>query len=471
MKSMSRKSVVLLCMLLAITVLSGCTAKPDTTDGSTAGTGYNAELPWDVPILSTVPPAATTTPETSLLTPGVMPSVSISPLESPTTGITGFVTPTPSVVTPVPSPAPTSTPAPTATPLVLRLGSTGNQVRAMQSRLRTLGYLQGPADGDFGKDTENALRAFQSRNKLTVDGLAGPSTLNRLNSNNAVRAAQTARPTATARRTATPRVNPDVYLQLGSSGAEVRRMQNRLIELGYLEGSATGQFGASTEAAVIAFQKRNVSYFDGIAGPLTLSKLYADNARRASTSTAVLGTSLQVGIKDSDAVRTMQRRLKDLRYYTGAIDGDFGPTTEVAVKAFQTNNGLRVDGKAGENTLNLLYSNRARSATYAGTQPPNAPRITPVPVATPVANYRLVTPHPDGDYITLELGHMGTLVSNLQQALKNQGYYAGVVDGKYGLGTVEAVRRFQAANGLSQDGKAGAATQRVLYEGNYPIGS
>ena len=45
------------------------------------------------------------------------------------------------------------------------------------------------------------------------------------------------------------------------------------------------------------------------------------------------------------------------------------------------------------------------------------------------------------------------------------------MDGKYGIGTEEAVKRFQADHGLSQDGDAGGATQRVLFEGDFPVGS
>ena len=56
----------------------------------------------------------------------------------------------------------------------------------------------------------------------------------------------------------------------------------------------------------------------------------------------------------------------------------------------------------------------------------------------------------------------------LQQALKNLGYYTGTVDGFYGEGTMSAVKAFQRVKGLNTDGKAGPATQRVLFEGDFP---
>ena len=269
------------------------------------------------------------------------------------------------------------------------------------------------------------------------------------------------------RPTATPVVNPNVYLKNGASGSDVRRMQQRLIELGYLSGTATGRFNDVTEQAVYAFQRRNVSYADGIAGPLTLEKLYSSSARSTSSSAGVIGMTLERGVRDSAAVRTMQQRLKELRFYTGAVDGDFGISTETAVKEFQAANNLRVDGRAGESTLNRLFSSDANGpgSVTPTPRPPSAGTPTPIPF------YVDVTPNPQGGYVTLREGNSGALVRNLQQALKDQGYFNLTVDGLYGVGTSESVREFQRRKGLSQDGVAGPATQRILFEGNYPSGS
>ena len=61
--------------------------------------------------------------------------------------------------------------------------------------------------------------------------------------------------------------------------------------------------------------------------------------------------SLQRGFTGSDDVREMQKKLKELGYYKGSPDGDFGSGTEDAVIAFQKANGLTADGKAGPKTL------------------------------------------------------------------------------------------------------------------------
>lgn len=59
----------------------------------------------------------------------------------------------------------------------------------------------------------------------------------------------------------------------GSQGSEVRQIQQKLIEWGYLSGTADGIYGAKTEAAVKRFQKNNGLTQDGIAGPATLRSM------------------------------------------------------------------------------------------------------------------------------------------------------------------------------------------------------
>ena len=110
---------------------------------------------------------------------------------------------------------------------------------------------------------------------------------------------------------------------------------------------------------------------------------------------------------------------------------------------------------------------------YEEVKPVNAEKTEePKKPATPTPNaYVRVTARPDGEYFTLEKGMMGTPVKELQKALKSNGYFKGDVDGYYGQDTVDAVKKFQKDKGLKQDGKAGPATLRYLYEGDFPDGA
>jgi len=355
---------------------------------------------------------------------------------------------------------PTNTPQPaTPTPALttsLKKGASGAEVRQVQSRLKELGYLSGSADGDFGDATEAAVIAFQKANGLTADGKVGSQTLSKLNSNNAVPnngnsiAVVTQKPTNTPKKptvtnsprpTNTPKVD-NVYLEIGSSGSKVKTLQQRLISLGYLAGTADGSYGGATQAAVKAFQDRMGLWADGVAGPDTLQKLYSSSAKKASTVASVVGQTLEEGMNGS-GVRALQKRLKELNYYSGTVDGDFGSGTKTAVIAFQRNNGLKADGKAGTATMNKLFEEDLVKESEVNDQDTSNISST--------------------GYVVLEEGSEGDAVRKLQKALKNMGYYSGTVDGSYGSGTVSAVMAFQRQNDLTVDGKAGPATQRVLY--------
>lgn len=130
---------------------------------------------------------------------------------------------------------------------------------AYMALLTTLGVQEGPAPADI--PTPTPLPAYMT---------ATPEPH------------QTAAPTATAAPTSapTPAMTPNkkyTQLQFGDSGNNVKKLQNALIDLGYMEkGSADGKYGYNTYNAVKAFQKANSLSADGVAGPKTLTILYED---------------------------------------------------------------------------------------------------------------------------------------------------------------------------------------------------
>ena len=96
------------------------------------------------------------------------------------------------------------------------------------------------------------------------------------------------------------------------------------------------------------------------------------------------------------------------------------------------------------------------------TPTPDPASITPVPTAAPTD-----TPAPTTTPMrTLKKNFTGEDVKQLQQALIDLGYLNDAADGTFGTNTQEAVIRFQAVNGLSADGLAGAKTQELLYSGS-----
>ena len=225
--------------------------------------------------------------------------------------------------------------APENTAVILRQGSSGAAVKSLQKRLIELGYLGGSADGNFGTGTKSALMDFQSAAGLKVTGVADVDTQEALEASDAPE-------------------KGGVTLKQGMSGDAVKRLQNRLIELGYMTGTADGSFGASTKTAVAAFQRKAGLDADGIAGPTTLAVLYDDDAPSATPA----DDTLEQG-DSGDAVKALQKRLIELGYMNGTADGDFGSATKAAVKLFQKQAGLTVDGVAGPGTQSALLSSNA----------------------------------------------------------------------------------------------------------------
>lgn len=154
----------------------------------------------------------------------------------------------------------------------LRLNNTGKTVSNAQMRLKSAGYLLGNADGIFGPETENAVKALQSYYGLYPDGVIGVDTWNLLLTFDVSLAEpEVVDPEKHAVLT------PTRKLHSGCSGTDVKKLQQQLIQLNVLaSGEDDGRFGPITKNAVIEYQKSRGLYQDGIVGIKTLSAIYAE---------------------------------------------------------------------------------------------------------------------------------------------------------------------------------------------------
>lgn len=250
-----------------------------------------------------------------------------------------------------PSPKPVDESAPTR---ILRPGMSGDDVKSVQSRLKALGYYTGTVDGNYGTGTMAAVASFQLRNNLSADGVAGKRTYKKLYSSDALSAIST--PTSTPTTGVT---RPTRLLYSGCTGDDVKSVQQRLKDLGYLTDKVDGKYGANTVAAMRAFQLRNGLTGSGNGDTATYTILYSVNAitaegKQVDSTTPTVYTNLKVGAT-GDAVLRLQQALSNLRY-TVTINGTYDETTRAAVLAFQKRNGLAPDGIAGVNTQTKLYT-------------------------------------------------------------------------------------------------------------------
>ena len=293
----------------------------------------------------------------------------------------------------------------------LEKGSTGSDVKDLQTKLKKLGYYDAYVDGDYGDTTVAAVKAFQKKYNLTADGIAGKETLKKLDS---------------VYKNADSDKDDD-SLRMGDSGSAVKDLQTKLKKLGYYSGTVDSTFGSGTYAAVRAFQKKYNLTADGVAGSETLKKL--DSAYKNADSDKD-DDSLRMGDSGS-AVKDLQTKLKKLGYYSGTVDSTFGSGTYAAVRAFQKKYNLTADGVAGSETLKKLDS-----------------------------AYKNADSDKDDD--SLRKGATGSAVKDLQTKLKKLGFYNAYVDGSYGDTTVAAVKAFQKKYNLTADGVAGSETLKKL---------
>jgi peptidoglycan hydrolase-like protein with peptidoglycan-binding domain len=134
------------------------------------------------------------------------------------------------------------------------------------------------------------------------------------------------------------------------------------------------------------------------------------------TVTSPTSTTSTPSTPTGPAIAELQRVMTKLGYYTGPVDGIYGPATTDGVKKMQTALGVTSDGIYGPETHAAL--------------------------------------HGKGHYIVVEI----------QTALAEYGYYHGTIDGVYGQATTEAVKKLQTDLGVTADGRFGPETASAFNE-------
>lgn len=151
-------------------------------------------------------------------------------------------------------------------------------------------------------------------------------------------------------------------LYYGDSGYDVKQVQNALAHKGFFYANSTGYYGPITKKAVKNFQYHYGLKVDGIVGPSTAAALGLSCYDGCYTShkkhhygykKASYGKShgyLSKGDSGYKVVK-LQDKLAKYGYFHARSTGYYGKITKYAVKAFQADYGLRVDGIAGPHTL------------------------------------------------------------------------------------------------------------------------
>jgi len=245
----------------------------------------------------------------------------------------------------------------------------------VQSELRKRGYDIAVVSGTVDPATESAIRAYQQQSGMRVDGRASDSLLARLRSSQGSDDVQSTR-----------------YL--------VRTVQTELNDLGYNAGPADGVYGPTTRSAVRAYQADNNLPVTGEVSQSLVTSLQ----REGSGNTAEReGREMALAIEQELAKRG---------YATGQVDGVVDAQTRAAVRTYQSDAGLRIDGLVDAALLAELRDD-------------------------------------DGD----QADHR-QLVADIQVELNRLGYNAGPPDGTFGPTTRRAIVTYQSDMGLPVTGEA-----------------
>lgn len=221
-------------------------------------------------------------------------------------------------------------------------GSTGNDVRKMQSALKTKGFYKGTVDGVFGDSTRKAVISFQNSVGIRADGKPGNKTLTALyEGKSAIN--QTA---DTELKQQTKPSNPNT-LYYGCKGDRVKSLQRALRAAGVYKGSIDGVYGDLTLAAVKAYQSKKGLHVDGMAGTKTLNSLNQTTDKHVSTS-----FTLDIGSRGAE-VLSVARRMKRMGYLA-EVTSVYNEELASAVKKWQKATGRTVTGAVTQSQYNKL---------------------------------------------------------------------------------------------------------------------
>ena len=438
--------------------------------------------------------------------------------------------------TPTPTPAPTVDAGGTQRYRLVNGDSSRDEIRTLQRKLYALGWLEkDQVTGKYDTATRQAIRDFQAyvndhfkpREKLSVDGVAGPKTQQWLYE------ADAAKPTPTPTPKVTPRTD-DGAVDESASASRVRQVQRQLIALGLLpKGTDDGNYGATTVAAVRRFQK-HVNELAGydvleVTGKLDAQSLafldyYEEEWERLKQATVeptatprptrkptptptTRPVEVLEGVINGESskaeIRKVQQLLVDIGMLPGGgADGVYGSATISAVADFQQwvndqreEETLPVNGEVDQMTLLYLQYCKDHGMMPYGTPTPRpTKKPTPKPTMEPTrqpAEQELeleqdieidpittgdqqveVEPEGDGEDVAITVGPGSDreAIRHVQEMLNAVGAMnANGVDGVYGKGTASAVKRFQewvnrvqGADTVPEDGRVDDRTRRAL---------
>ena len=310
----------------------------------------------------------------------------------------------------------------------------GDDIKAVQNKLNSLGYMAGTADGYYGTMTKNAVIKFQQNKKLEADGVVGPSTWNYLFNTSVNGGSGYSRVLKVT--------NPLMY------GDDIKSVQNKLNSLGFNAGTADGYYGNGTRDAVIRFQKARGLDADGMVGPSTWNYLFNSSSSGSSNGGSISGGALGNirkvfidpghggsdsgavgnGLKEKDIALSISKKLGDILKSNG-IQVKFSRTSDIYLSLSERS---AMANSWGANLFVSIHCNSFSDSSASGTECFSHPTASSSTkslsknVANSIANKLSLTNrgHKEANFAVLRLSNMPAIlvetafISNSSNATK-----------------------------------------------------
>ncbi len=272
-----------------------------------------------------------------------------------------------------------------------------------QQMLIDLGYLTGKADGIMGPRTATAISDFQTGRGLEATGELNAQTMAALE-------------------------------EMTAAVADAREVQQRLIDLGYLGGTADGIFAERSREALGLFQRMHGLEATGVPDDATREKLFAEDAQ-------ALPGRLGRGDK-GDGVEALQQRLIQFGFLNGKADGDYGKKTSAAVTRFQQH--LLDQGIGADMGIEATGE------------------------ATPMTQYLLMDPSYSSYLADIAPGYVGEEATRVERRLSQLGYMDAQADDTFDSYALQAANAFRMDAGLPLNDALGRADIDALFAEDAP---
>lgn len=379
--------------------------------------------------------------------------------------------------------------------MLLKAGSSGEQVKALQRGLKMLCCYGGTPDGKYGGGTEAAVQKFQKQQGIEADGIVGDETWHCL--------VEELFSLGTA-------LKEQGFYKSYVSGAPSVKLYEALCAFQRARGlQPDGMAGAATRARLFRYGESVVFPLDlGSKGDYVWNLQYAlfvlccnpggmDGVYGSATAEAVRKYRKRYGFPDNGAVdstlfehskekiRRIQRALREKGYPTAAEEGYADANLIEQIRAYQKQNWLTADGQVGPATEELLFGavqgdaldslplkrksrgERVQNLQYAlrmlCIDPNGTDGIFGGGTEAAVKKYQKRCQLAESGVVDTALwGRLSAEIKPLQEALRNKGYSCRA-DGVADTACYQAVLDFQRKHALSADGMIGRGTKTLLF--------